>query len=113
MGYEERAYHGIQGDNFARIFAEEPEIGPPQREHATVINEIRCESELNNAFRWGYDGSGPSRAAAAILADALDLGDPAAVGMALHRDREADPMLAALREDTSRGLLQRGALAAL
>jgi hypothetical protein len=32
-------------------------------------------------FGWGYNGTGPLRVAAAILADALSLGDPAGCGL--------------------------------
>jgi hypothetical protein len=47
------------------------------------------EHELDSGgFGWGYNGGGTSRAAAVILADALNLGDPVKCGM-LVRLREA------------------------
>ncbi|MBT1185142.1 hypothetical protein HET69_14250 [Streptomyces sp. CJ_13] len=52
-------------------------MAPTQRRNVQVLRELRAKDEQSlGGFGWGYDGSGSSRAAAAILADALDLGDP-------------------------------------
>lgn len=60
-----------------------------------------CGSWLGQAgggFNWGYNGTGPLRAAAAILADALSLGDPADCGMDPFSPRP-DTILITLRGD--------------
>ncbi|MEU9858907.1 DUF6166 domain-containing protein [Streptomyces sp. NPDC047974] len=49
-------------------------------------------------FGWSYNGGGTSAAAAAILADALELGDPEKAGIGYASFSE-DPVLADLRED--------------
>ncbi|MEU0398368.1 hypothetical protein ABZ208_37630 [Streptomyces sp. NPDC006208] len=107
MAYEDCTYHGIQdgpktgrGDDEewqpTRILVETPEFGPTQRETLTVLRELAEPG--GSGFGWGYDGTGTSNAAAAILADALDLGDPLECGIHFLSDRE-DETLRLLRED--------------
>ncbi|MER8236094.1 DUF6166 domain-containing protein [Streptomyces sp. NPDC094049] len=104
MAYEDRTYHGIQksaeteGDwHPARILVEEPEFGPTERQYGVTMLRELPEPE-HGGFGWGYNGGGTSAAAAAVLADALDLGDPdkAGIGYASYPN---DPVLADLRED--------------
>ncbi|MFC8015442.1 hypothetical protein [Streptomyces cinereoruber] len=104
MAYEDRTYHGIQGagsneDGWqpARLLVEKPEFGPTQRENVKVLRELP-EPEDSGGFGWGYDGTGTSHTAAALLADALDLGDPAACGIAFIAHLE-NQILIQLRED--------------
>ncbi|MFS0696747.1 hypothetical protein [Streptomyces nitrosporeus] len=104
MAYEDRTYHGVQqgpeseGEwHPARLLVEVPEFGPTERQYGiTVLREL-AEPE-GGGFGWGYNGGGTSAAAAAILADALDLGHPdkCGIGYASHHE---DPVLADLRED--------------
>lgn len=72
-------YHGIDGlvsgDDEARILVEAVEWGPTEREDVTVLREL-VPQQGEGGFLWGYTGGGPTRAAAAILADALDLPGP-------------------------------------
>ena len=72
-------YHGIDGvvsgDDEARILVEEVEWGPTEREDVTVLRELVPQPD-EGGFLWGYTGGGPTRAAAAILADALNLPGP-------------------------------------
>ncbi|MGQ4465258.1 hypothetical protein ACN6LC_004659 [Streptomyces violaceoruber] len=107
MAYEDCTYHGIQdgpaSDSSdaeewqpARILVEEPEFGPTERQDVTVLREL-TEPETGG-FGWGYNGGGTSAAAAAILADALDLGDPDTCGIGYATYPE-DELLAQLRED--------------
>ena len=107
MAYEDCTYHGIQdgpesdrGDEEewkpARILVEKPEFGPTERQDVTVLREL-AEPEAGG-FGWGYNGGGTSAAAAAILADALDLGDPDKCGIGYATYPE-DEVLAQLRED--------------
>lgn len=99
MAYEDRTYHGIQGagadeDEWqpARLLIEKPEPGPTGRQDGKVLRELRAKDE------WGYNGSGTSRAAAAILADALDLGTPEKAGLSMS-EWPQDDTLVALHED--------------
>ncbi|MFB7739506.1 hypothetical protein ACFC08_35200 [Streptomyces sp. NPDC056112] len=107
MAYEDRTYHGIQDGpesnrsdeeewQPARILVEKPEFGPTERQDVTVLREL-AEPETGG-FGWGYNGGGTSAAAAAILADALDLGDPDKCGIGYATYSE-DEVLAQLRED--------------
>ncbi|MEU4955013.1 DUF6166 domain-containing protein [Streptomyces lavendulae] len=101
MAYEDRTYHGIprtKGQT-ARLLVESPEDGPTQRLKLTVLRELRAKDEEQlGGFGWGYNGSGTSRAAAAILADALDLGDPIKAGISFC-EWPQDDILIRLRED--------------
>ncbi|MFZ3562794.1 DUF6166 domain-containing protein [Streptomyces sp. BH055] len=108
MAYEDRTYHGIKdgpetprGDEEERkptqILVERPEFGPTERKYdVTVLRELA--EPKGHGFGWGYNGGGTSAAAAAILADALDLGDPATCGIGFVSPYE-DGVLAQLRED--------------
>lgn len=76
----DRTYHGVEaaprrgskGDEPewqpARIIVEYPETGPTEREHVTVLRELRPPDYGD--FGWGYNGHGTTYSAAAILADA-------------------------------------------
>ncbi|GHI27087.1 hypothetical protein Shyd_84580 [Streptomyces hydrogenans] len=105
MAYEDRTYHGIQqgpaseGEwHPARLLVEVPEFGPTERQYGiTVLREL-VEPE-GGGFGWGYNGGGTSAAAAAILADALDLGDPEKAGLGYAFSE--DPMLADLRRTSA------------
>ena len=76
-------YHGIgrrvAADGRTHILVEDTAFGPTERQGIAVLREL---PEPSSGFYWGYDGGGPYRAAAAILADALSLGDPDARGAA-------------------------------
>ncbi|WP_327215343.1 hypothetical protein OG483_17410 [[Kitasatospora] papulosa] len=116
MAYEDRTYHGVQNGpenpprkgeepQPASIFVEKPEFGPTERREVTVLYELRPEDpERVGGFGWGYNGHGTSRAAAAILADALDLTDPREpgdldkVGIAMTGWPQ-DDVLVGMRED--------------
>ncbi|MEV8057148.1 hypothetical protein AB0P37_11615 [Streptomyces antimycoticus] len=108
MAYEDCTYHGIQygpetdrGDEEewkpARILVEKPEFGPTERQYGVTVLRELAEPEAGG-FGWGYNGGGTSAAAAAILADALDLGDPDKCGIGYATYPE-DEVLAQLRED--------------
>jgi hypothetical protein len=108
MAYEDRTYHGVQdgpesgkGDEEdwqpARILVEKPEDGPTQRKRVKVLRVLAPQDD-DAGFGWGYNGHGTSRAAAAILADALDLGDPDKCGISLTAYPQ-DEILVQLRED--------------
>ncbi|MGX1025473.1 hypothetical protein RKD37_000088 [Streptomyces ambofaciens] len=107
MEYEDCTYHGVQdgleSDSSvaeewqpARILVEKPEFGPTERQYVTVLRELTEPG--TGGFGWGYNGGGTSAAAAAILADALDLGDPDTCGIGYAAYPE-DEVLAQLRED--------------
>lgn len=64
----------------AHILVEDVESDPAGRQGAAVLRELA--EPADGGFGWGCNGTGPLRAAAAILADALSLGDP---------DRGTDP----------------------
>jgi hypothetical protein len=76
-------YHGlgplVTEDERAHILVEVTEFGPTERQKVTVLRELA--EPAYGGFNWGYNGGGPGRAAAAILADALDLGDPDTCGI--------------------------------
>lgn len=106
MLYEDRTYHGIQWGSLsagkwepARILVESAEKGPTERLAVKVLRELvaKDEDELGG-FGWGYNGSGTSRAAAVILADALGLGDPDRAGISMVGWPQ-DEVLVRLRED--------------
>ncbi|MEU8598397.1 DUF6166 domain-containing protein [Streptomyces globisporus] len=105
MAYEDRTYHGIQGVGGdkeerrpARLLVEKPEDGPTQRRNVTVLCDLKVKDEELGGFGWGYNGSGTSRTAAAVLADALDLGAPEKAGLSMS-EWPQDDTLVALRED--------------
>jgi len=77
---DDRTYHGVQHDEIvngsdqepARIFVELSEYGPTERE--TVVELYELESTYHSLqMGWGYDGSGTSAAAHAILTDAMGI----------------------------------------
>jgi len=73
-------YHGINpSDDRAHIMVEDVVFGPTERQNVSVLREL--PEPAYGGFGWGYNGSGPLWAAAAILADALSLGDPASCGL--------------------------------
>ncbi|MEX5637511.1 DUF6166 domain-containing protein [Parafrankia sp. FMc2] len=105
MDYQERTYHGLQGDAVRRqqpprsrrrfgrptpgaldedewlppvILVEAPESGPTERESVEMLREI-LPPEYGD-FGWGYNGTGTSNAAIAVLSDALDV-DPDVIGL--------------------------------
>ncbi|MFE3995003.1 hypothetical protein ACFXPW_25400 [Streptomyces goshikiensis] len=107
MTYQDWTYHGIQDGpesngsdeaewQPARILVEETEFGPTERQGVKVLREL-AEPE-HGGFGWGYNGGGTSAAAAVILADALDLGDPDKCGIGYAAYPE-DEVLVQLRED--------------
>lgn len=105
MAYEDRTYHGIQGVGGdqeqrlpARLLVEKPEDGPTQRRNVTVLRDLKVKDRELGGFGWGYNGSGTSRTAAAVLADALDLGTPEKAGLSMS-EWPQDDTLVALRED--------------
>jgi hypothetical protein len=67
------------------------------REDPVVLRELA--GPAYGGFNWGYTGSGPERAAAAILADALSLGDPVACGLDPAGAITPDRTLGMLRYD--------------
>jgi hypothetical protein len=69
-------YHGLPGRDDAqpRILVEKTIWGLTEREGVEVLRELHWDPAVGG-FHWGYRGSGPTRAAAALLADALTLGD--------------------------------------
>lgn len=73
-------YHGIQDDEqvnatfSGRIFVEQSKTGPTERETAKTLWELvqgRGTGWSGLQFGWGYNGTGTSAAARAILADAM------------------------------------------
>lgn len=106
MTYEDRTYHGIRGVGGdederqpARLLVENPEDGPTQRNNVTVLRELKAKDEHElGGYGWGYNGSGTSRTAAAVLADALDLGTPEKAGLSMS-EWPQNATLVALRED--------------
>jgi hypothetical protein len=106
MAFEDRTYHGVQGAGDddedwqpARLLVEQPADGPTQRATAKVLRELKAKDEDElGGFGWGYNGSGTSRAAAAVLADALDLGSPEKAGLSMSSWPQDDTLIT-LRED--------------
>jgi Family of unknown function (DUF6166) len=72
---EDRTYHGTnrddgEPDEWFRLVAELSEFGPTEREAPYQLRELVSEiSDLG----WGYNGTGTSATADAILRDALNL----------------------------------------
>jgi len=99
-------YHGIDGgDDEARVLVEEMEWGPTERQNVTVLRELLPQPG-EGGFLWGYTGGGPTRAAAAILADALDLPGPGPGEF--HGTRMLDdPVWVGLRNDFSADVLSQ------
>ncbi|MEW2298061.1 hypothetical protein ABZ719_36125 [Streptomyces sp. NPDC006743] len=79
-----------------RILVEKPEFGPSERQDVTVLREL--DEPETGGFGCDHNGGGTSAAAAAILADALHLGDPDTCGIGYAAYPE-DEVLAQLRED--------------
>lgn len=108
MTEQDRTYHGVQptGDDGGnvRILVETTESGPTQRTlHGRVLYELTPkDAEALGGFEWGYSGSGPGRAADAVLADALDLGDPWSSGF---EGWPVDPVRQALSIDFASDVL--------
>lgn len=109
MAYEDRTYHGVHEEGSGggtwsdedewqpgfRIFVEKPEPGPTERLNVRVLYELEPPDPDMGGFGWGWNGTSTSFAAAAILADALDLPDTA--GIFVDRGSQ-DPALTDLRE---------------
>jgi hypothetical protein len=98
----DRVYHGVRGDKTTRsarrLLVEVPADGPTARQSVTVLGELREPDD--GGFGWGHDGIGTSRAAAAILADALDLGsDIDRAGISVAASYPKDTVLVGLREE--------------
>jgi hypothetical protein len=91
-------YHGIgpstSVDGQAHILVEQTVFGLTERNDVLVLRELPTPSY--GGYAWSYNGGGPARAAAAILADALEFGDPGSSG--LQPGRSADG-LGRLRRD--------------
>ncbi len=87
--YRDRLYHGFfdrerdrrnqasDADEYAevqRILVEKPAGGPTERRSVKVLYELLPPDAARfGGFHWGYHGTGPSRVAAAVLADSLEL----------------------------------------
>lgn len=102
MAYEEWTYHGIAVSDDdedgewepARLLVERPEKGPTQRQmNGTVLRELSNGEDSD--FGWGHNGGGTSRTAAAVLTDALELGEDSGIEFAAWPQ---DETLEALRE---------------
>jgi hypothetical protein len=91
-------YHGIgpsaSADGRAHILVEQTVFGLTERNDVLVLRELPAPGY--GGYAWSYNGGGPARAAAAILADALEFGDAASSG--LEPGRSADG-LGGLRRD--------------
>lgn len=107
-GKADRTYHGIpaQHDDIedgvpARILVEHPESGPTQRQNGKVLRELAVGAD-ELGFGWGYNGGGTSQAAAAVLADALNI-DIELIEFPAGTDR----LLCRLREDFCEDVLSQ------
>lgn len=100
MTRHDRVYHGLQID---------PEDETQQWAPATIHVETPKSDghhglyqlplpDRHGDFAWGYDGTGPSRVAIALLTDALTLGDPKESGIGITSIKD-DPVMPLLRED--------------
>ena len=68
---EDRCYHGIrEASGRNRIVVEHSTYGPTERGMAKAQYELHSPDPVVEVH-WGYDGSGPHRAAEAILTDAF------------------------------------------
>lgn len=105
MAFEDRTYHGVYAKGEVRIEVERPVSGPTERASVSVLHELR-PADPHGGFGWGYNGGGTSRAASAILADALDLGDQDEAGISMSAYPE-DRELVALREDFCEDVLMQ------
>jgi hypothetical protein len=83
---EDRCYHGIQreGDR-NQILVEETTSGWTDRATAELFRQLASPDPVVD-LHWGYDGSGPHRAAEAILIDALGWEPPRQVVHAFVMD---------------------------
>uniref|UniRef100_UPI00366C4EF1 DUF6166 domain-containing protein n=1 Tax=Bacillus tropicus TaxID=2026188 RepID=UPI00366C4EF1 len=108
MTEQDRIYHGVQqvkdGELLCRILVEKRKLGPTERQvDDLVLYELAPkDAEALGGFNWGYSGSGPGRAAGAILADAFGLGDPWTCGF---EGWPLDPVLQALSVDFASDVL--------
>lgn len=83
---EDRCYHGIQvSDGRNRIVVELSASGWTDRSRAKALRELESADPVVE-LHWGYDGSGPHRAAEAILVDALGWQPPREVSHAFVMD---------------------------
>lgn len=103
MAYEDRTYHGIDRTTAPdppehQIVVEKPERGPTERRDVQVLRVLQPEDPDKLEFNWGYSGTGPHETAAAVLADALDLGEPSQSGIGVFSDVD-DRTLDRLRVD--------------
>ncbi|BDM74930.1 hypothetical protein HEK616_84170 (plasmid) [Streptomyces nigrescens] len=101
MTDEDCTYHGIARteEAAARLIVEKPENGPTERRNVQVLRELKpTDEEEFGGFGWGYNGSGTSRVAAAIIADALDLRDAEKSGLGFPGWPQDDTLIE-LRED--------------
>lgn len=113
--FRDRVYHGFsdveryrrnqqsQDDplEVQRIWVEKPAGGPTERRTDLTLYELLPpEPLLYGGFHWGYDGAGPGRTAAAVLADALEPGTPQEAGMGLgERDEVREQLRLTFVED--------------
>jgi len=97
LSRDDWTYHGVgsvrSADGRPRILVEHTVFGR-DGDGSSVLRELPAPDY--GGYAWGYDGGGPARAAAAILADALDLGS--AEGMGLQPGQSVDT-LGQLRRD--------------
>ena len=108
MTEKDRIYHGVPrprgDDGQCRILVEKRKLGPTERQvDDLVLYELTPrDAAALGGFNWGYSGSGPARAANAILADALDLGTPWTCGF---EGSTIDPVLQELSADFASDVL--------
>ncbi len=99
---DERIYYGTiendtAGGSTHRVFVAHPSQGNVEK--VRVIRELTVDYlDGQSHFNWGYGGAGPYRTAAAVLADALELGSVEEAGMGWWVGEELDPPGAALCE---------------
>jgi hypothetical protein len=93
-------YHGVyrlDDNDRAHILVEQIAFGPTERQGVAVLREI--PEPQHGGFLWGYVGGSPTRAAEAILADALDLPDLSTLDDAHVPGRDRDRTSIRLRND--------------